>query len=184
MIKNMEAAAGDEVDLEDAVKAAEGDAIEAREEALAKRLAEMSKRKKKLVDPLQFEMSIQAQDLSGYIPAFGWESKPPNEEQKKALEQKGIFPDEVESAGKADKIIKRLDERRSQGLATPKQIRLLERYGFRHVGQWAFDAANKMITRIAACRWRVPRGVEPSIYKPSVTDNQKEEVGTWSSLTR
>lgn len=25
------------------------------------------------MDPLQFEMSIQAEDLSGYVPAFGWE---------------------------------------------------------------------------------------------------------------
>jgi superfamily II DNA or RNA helicase len=59
MTKNMEKDAGEEVDLEDAQKAAEGDAIAKREEALAKRLEEMRKRKKKLVDPLQFEMSIR-----------------------------------------------------------------------------------------------------------------------------
>ncbi|MHC4195960.1 MAG: DEAD/DEAH box helicase, partial [Planctomycetota bacterium] len=105
MTKNMEEANGEDIDLEEAVKVAEGNAIAAREEALAKRLAEMRKRKRTLVDPLQFEMSIQSQDLAGYTPAFGWEVEPPNTEQKKRLEKSGIFPDEIENAGKAQKII-------------------------------------------------------------------------------
>ena len=46
----------------------------------------MRTRKKKLVDPLQFEMSIQAEDLAGYVPAFGWELAPPSDSQKKELE--------------------------------------------------------------------------------------------------
>ena len=41
------------------------DVVSQREEALAKQLSEMKHRKRKLVDPLQFEMSIQAEDLSG-----------------------------------------------------------------------------------------------------------------------
>ncbi len=47
------------------------DVIAEREEALAKQLAEMRRRKQKL-DPLQFEMSIQAEDLTSYVPSFGW----------------------------------------------------------------------------------------------------------------
>ena len=35
---------------------------------------------------MQFEISIQAQDLSDYVPAFGWEMAPPSGEQLKALE--------------------------------------------------------------------------------------------------
>ena len=93
-----------------------------REEALAKQLAEMKKRKKRLVDPLQFEMSIQAEDLSGYVPAFGWEMAPPSDKQKKTLEKLGIMPDEIDNAGKASKILERLDKRRQEGLTTPKQI--------------------------------------------------------------
>ena len=61
----------------------------------------MRSRKRKLVDPLQFEMSIQAADLSGYAPLFGWEMGPPSEKQRAALEKYGIFPDEIENAGKA-----------------------------------------------------------------------------------
>ena len=59
----------------------------------------MKKRKRKLVDPLQFEMSIQAEDLSGYVPTFGWEMSPPSDKQIKVLEKYGIFPDEIDNAG-------------------------------------------------------------------------------------
>ena len=83
------------------------------------------------------------------------------------LENWGIFPDEITSAGKASLLIDRLRKRRDAGLATPKQIRRLEMYGFRHVGQWSFDAASKMINRIAATGWKgVPWGVDPATYTP------------------
>lgn len=94
------------LDLEVAEKQASEDVVAAREEALAKKLAEMKKRKRKLVDPLQFEMSIQAEDLSGYVPSFGWEMSPPSDSQVKTLEKLGIFPDEFENAGKASKLIR------------------------------------------------------------------------------
>jgi len=136
-----------------------------REEALAKQLAEMKKRKRALVDPLQFEMSIQAQDLSGYVPAFGWEMMPPSQKQLDALERFGIYPNEIENAGKAKLLLERLHKRRDAGLATPKQIRLLENKGFQHVGEWTFDAANRLITRIAANGWRVPSSIIPSEYR-------------------
>lgn len=165
MTANLEAA-GAPVDLEEAEQTASQDVIAEREEALAKQLEEMRKRKKRLVDPLQFEMSIQAQDLSGYVPAFGWESEAPSDIQKSELERAGIFPDGVDSAGKAKKLLDRIHDRRTAGLTTPKQIRLLERYGFQHVGQWQFESAKGMIDRIAASGWRVPNGVRPQEYTP------------------
>ena len=93
---------------------------------LAKQLAEMRKRKRKLVDPLQFEMSIMDQDLQSYTPSFGWEMAPASEKQIKALEKYGIYPDSVDNAGKATLLLDRLHKRQEEGLATPKQIRLLE----------------------------------------------------------
>lgn len=152
-------------DLETVEKQAAEDVVSQREEALAKQLEEMKKRKKKLVDPLQFEMSIQAEDLSSYVPAFGWEMGPPSEKQVKALEKMGILPDEIENAGKATKLLERLDHRRSEGLTTPKQIRFLEGRGFQHVGTWQFETAKHMIDRIAANGWRIPQGVNPKEYR-------------------
>lgn len=165
MTENLEKEAGCPVDLEEAEEKASQDVVAQREEALAKQLAEMRRRKKKLVDPLQFEMSIQAEDLSGYVPSFGWEIGPATENQKKTLEKLGILPDQIENAGKAAKLLDRLDKRRQEGLTTPKQIRFLEGRGFQHVGTWQFDTARKLIDRIAANGWRVPPDIVPQEYK-------------------
>ena len=155
-------------DIEEAAAQASEDVVAQREEALAKQLEEQRHKKAKLVDPLQYEMSIQAEDLAGYVPAFGWEAGPPSEQQTAALEKLGILPDAVESAGKAALLLDRLNKRRDEGLTTPKQIRCLEKYGFQHVGTWSFEAARHMIDRIAAQGWRgVPKGVNPRTYTPA-----------------
>lgn len=159
-------AAGCPVDIEEAEQQAATDVVAQREEALAKQLEEMRKRKSKLVNPLQYEMSIQAEDLVNYVPAFGHQMLPPSEKQKAALEKLGILPDEIENAGKAELLLTRLQRRMEEGLTTPKQIRLLERYGFRNVGTWMFDDARKLINRIAANAWRVPYTINPTEYTP------------------
>ena len=169
MTENIEAA-GMPVDLEEAEQQANEDVVAQREEALAKQLAEMRKRKQRLVDPLQFEMSIQAEDLAGYVPNFGWEMGPPSEKQKEALEKIGILPDNIECAGKAALLLDRLEKRRNAGLATPKQIRQLENRGFLHVGTWSFEAANRMISRIAANDWHTPKNIDPASYTPIEKD--------------
>ena len=155
-------------DIEEAAAQASEDVVAQREEALAKQLEDQRRKKAILVDPLQYEMSIQAEDLAGYVPAFGWEAGPPSEQQTAALEKLGILPDTVESAGKAALLLDRLNKRRDEGLTTPKQIRCLEKYGFQHVGTWSFEAARHMIDRIAAQGWRgVPKGVNPRTYTPA-----------------
>lgn len=166
MTENL-AASGCPEDITQAEEEAAGDVVAQREEALAKQLEEMRKRKRKLVDPLQYEMSIQAEDLTGYTPSFGWEMGPPSESQKTTLEKLGILPDNVSSAGEAGLLLDRLAKRRDAGLTTPKQIRCLEKYGFSHVGTWRFSDAKHMIDRIAAGGWKgVPNGVAPASYKP------------------
>ena len=162
---------GEAVDIEEAESDASEDVVQAREEALAKKLAEMQHRKRKLVDPLQFEMSIQAEDLSGYVPSFGWESAPATDKQLKALEKLGILPDEIPNAGYANKLLDRLGTRREEGLTTPKQIRFLEGKGFQHVGTWQFDSARVLIDRIAGNGWRVPFDITPQTYKPRIENN-------------
>lgn len=164
MTENLESAAYP-VDIEEAERAAAEDVVAQREEALAKQLEEMKRRKRKLVDPLQFEMSIQAEDLAGYVPAFGWEMAPPSDSQKQTLEKLGIMPDEIDNAGKASKLLERLDKRRQEGLTTPKQIRFLEGRGFKHVGTCQFETAKSLIDRIAGNGWRIPHDINPQEYK-------------------
>lgn len=164
MTENIELA-GCPVDIEEAEIQATSEVVSQREESLAKLLQEMKKRKKKLVDPLQFEMSIQAEDLSNYVPAFGWEMSPPSEKQKATLEKLGILPEAIDNAGKATKILEKLDKRRSEGLTTPKQIRFLENRGFQHVGTWQFEPTKNLIDRIAGNGWMIPRDINPQTYK-------------------
>lgn len=171
MTENLSEQTGFAIDITEAEQQASEDVVLQREQSLAKVLSEMKTRKRKLVDPLQYEMSIQAQDLSNYVPAFGWECSPPTDKQVELLEKYGIFPDEIETAGKAKLILEKLEKRRIAGLTTPKQIRILENKGFQHVGQWQFNDASDLISRIAANGWRVPKGITPSTFKPDEVIN-------------
>lgn len=156
----------DGFDLIEAEEQAERDILAERESALAKQLAEMRGKKRKLVDPLQYALSIAAEDLTNYVPTFAWEMAPPSEKQIAFLERRGIFADNVRNAGLASLLIDRLQRRQQMGLATPKQIRCLERYGFRQVGTWAFEDASSLISMLADNRWRVPYGITPALYRP------------------
>ena len=164
MTETLAANAGCPVDIEEAAQQASEDVVAQREESLAKTLSEMKHRKGKLVDPLQYEMSIQAEDLSNYIPTFGWEMSPPTQKQITALEKYGIFANEIDNCGKAAKLLDRLHKRANEGLSTPKQIRFLENKDFQHVGTWTFEQASNMINRIAANGWRIPAGINPRTY--------------------
>lgn len=154
------------LDLEDVEAHAEQDVLAQREESLAKQLDALKKRKRKNVDPLQFELSIQDQDLANYMPSFAYEMAPMSEKQAKYLDEAGIDSSAVECSGKASLLIDRLQKRRKEGLTTPRQIRQLESRGFQHVGEWSKDDASKLITRIASNGWRTPRGIDPATYVP------------------
>lgn len=170
MTTNLEDAAGMAVDIEAAESTAEKDVIAERESALARELAAMRNRQRKLVDPIQFAMSIASNDLTDYVPVFAWEMAPASKAQLEYLEKHGIYPDDIPNAGYASKLATRIKERMQMGLSTAKQIRFLERKGFREVGTWEFAAASRMIQRIADNHWRVPEGIDPCRYNPETKE--------------
>jgi len=183
MTEMMEEAAEDDAeqlmlfDLEQLEDNAEEELVHERELSLAKALREQRKKKARLVDPLQYEMSISAEDLADYRPSFGWEMAPPSRAQTTRLEKAGINPESIQSAGHASMLIDRIEKRRNSGMSTPRQIRALERYGFEHVGNISFEQASSMIDRIAANGWRKPHGmVAPSAEPPPITPNQSLKV--------
>ncbi len=164
------------VDVLEAEAKAEGTATEEREESLRKLLEEQKRRKRALVDPLQYEYSVgqtEYQPDAGDLRSMG----PPTMAQLQRLEQAGIFPDEVTCQGHASKLLDTLAKRRAEGLSTPKQIRFLEGRGFQAVGTWSKDAASKMVDRIAANMWQIPRGVIPREYRPAAA--VRKEVAAW-----
>ena len=156
-----------EVDLIEAEEQAERDLLAEREEALAEELRKLRTRKKQFVDPLQYALSIAAEDLATYTPTFDWEMKPPTQAQLSIISSRGVDTDCVTCAGYASMLIDKLIRRQEAGLSTPKQIRLLEKYGFREVGTWEFSQASNMISTLASHNWRLPNGLIPKAYKPN-----------------
>ena len=137
---------------------AERDAKSEREAALARALAESEakeKRKKSaLVDPLEYAISIDADDLADYVPTFGWEMEDITEKQKKLLENNGIDAEGM-CKGAASKLIDRLMTRRESGLASPKQVRCLKKYGFQNADQWESQDAKELISLLANNGWKM-----------------------------
>lgn len=145
---------------------AEKSAAAEREEKLRKELEAQRHKREKLVDPLQFKASAgigdgacDRRDLAG--------ERPVSDAQAKALEDAGINPDGCQTYWEAARLLAAIHQRRTSGLSSPRQIRVLERYGFRRVGEWPFEQARKMVDRIAACGWRVPFGVVPKDIQPA-----------------
>ena len=138
-----------EIDLFDAAS----DAVEARRKKLAEELAAQRHKKSSLIDPLQWFVSIGDMDLADYEPEFRWETERPTQKQIQMLEKAGINPEGM-TKGQCSKIIDRIINRRNAGLATAKQVMLLERFGYKDVGMWPFDIAKKKIDQLAAVGWK------------------------------
>lgn len=177
MTMDMERNAGEAVDIEEAEKRATEEVVEERERALAEQLAAQRRKKSRLVDPLQYAMSIEAIDLTNYKPIFGPEAQAPSQAQKDSLERLGIRADSVETSGQADRLLDTLHDRKMRGLATPKQIKQLEMRGFQNVGTWSFEQARRLIDRIAGNGWRTPRDLNPREYIPPADPPQA--IGFW-----
>ncbi|MBQ9003061.1 MAG: DEAD/DEAH box helicase [Eggerthellaceae bacterium] len=160
--------------LEALAEQAERDVRAERERKLAEELARQRAKKKKLVDPLQFAASIQAEDFADYVPTKLWECGAVTDKQRELLERKGIDPTGCENAGQASVLIDALMRRDEVGLATAKQIRCLERAGFNHVGTWSREAASGMVGKLAACGWQTwklrAQGIVPETYDPRKED--------------
>ena len=143
---------GGEEDLFDIEK----NVVEERKNALQKALeeAEKERKKKKLIDPLEFELSIQDDSLIDYVPTFGWETEDVTDKQKSYLEKMQIDATGM-CKGKASLLIDRMNKRQQLGLCTPRQANLLAKRGFKNTYEWKFEEASKMIGWLAKLNWKV-----------------------------
>ena len=160
--KVSEKAVEEELELFDALT----DVEEQRRNALADAIRANAKRKARLVDPLTFFVDVNEVALLDYVPEFPWETQPATDKQIRLIEQAGINTDGM-CKGQASKVIDAIFRRRDAGLATAKQMRMLEQKGFQNVGLWTFAQASDMIGRLAKNRWRVPYNINPATYVPT-----------------
>ena len=155
------------IDLMEAEHEAETDVVRQREASLARELAAQRRKKSRLVDPLLFSISIEDEDLATYEPLMPRDMLPPTERQLQTIEKFGVATDTIDCFGKASLMLDRLISRVERGMATPKQMRQLERFGFQHPGTWTFDQASHVMTILSGHQWRVPRWMDPATYDPN-----------------
>lgn len=157
---------GGAMDIEEAELQAGEDVTEEREEALAKHLEAQKRKKKRLVDPIQFAMLVEDKDFTNYQPLFGKDLEPATKDQQQFIEKEGIDPTTITSQGQANKLIDELKRRSENNLSTAKQIRQLSQRGYENVDSWTFDQAKTLINQTAANRWRTLHS-KPAEYVPS-----------------
>ena len=157
-----EKAVEEELELFDAL----ADVEEQRRNALAEAIRANAKRKARLVDPLTFFVDVNEVAALDYVETFPWERESATEKQIRLIEGAGINADGM-TKGRASKVIDAIFRRRDAGLATPKQMRMLEQKGFQNVGLWTFAQASDMMGRLAKNRWRVPYNINPATFVPT-----------------
>jgi len=125
--------------------AAERDAQAIREANLKKELEEKAKKKARAVDAIEFAYSMGDKELADYEPETTLESSAPTGKQIETLEKFGFDVDTIKSRGQASRVLDLLFIRRERGLATPKQVRLLKRFGHPTPAEATFEEASSFL---------------------------------------
>lgn len=118
-------AGGEEHDLEELSR----DAASAREERLRAELMANARRKSRMIDAVEFSLSLHNVALADYAPTMGWHEKRPSKGQMGMLSSMGFDPESIHDRGHASAIIDCLMTRRKLGLATPRQVKYLRALG-------------------------------------------------------
>ena len=107
---------------------AEAQARQSAEETLTNKLKRCAKLKtpRGLVNPFLLTLALGGA-IADHEPCFPWESLPAEEADLQALTRAGFHITPDLTAGLAKKLIKRIELRRAQSLATPKQLQMLYR---------------------------------------------------------
>lgn len=154
---------GEQLDLLELADEVDRDIVKEREQAMKDLLEKNSTKKSKTVNVMQFEFSIGGGMLLDYEPDFAWEREPVTEKQAQTLRKLGVDPEGISCKGAASVVLNRLFKRMDAGLATPLQIRTLERYGMEDVGDWTKDQATRAIGFIAQNKWKMSATVRERI---------------------
>lgn len=101
-----------------------------KENELKARLDMFRSRSKRTVDAMEFFTLIGDVDLAEYEPMAKWEKEDATTKQMEILANAGITVNSVMNKGHASAIINKLFERRNEGRATLKQIKLCLKLGY------------------------------------------------------
>lgn len=117
--------ASGETDLVKAEATAERDLLQ----SLAKAARKHARKQARTIDPIAWAVSLGDAALAGWEPQTKWDSQPPTASQIAFLQKNGYDTANVKYKGLADKIIGKLVVRMKAGLATPRQLSLMQQLG-------------------------------------------------------
>lgn len=135
--------ANEEWDLVDNV----GEIREERADRLREELLIKADRSARTVDAMAFALSVGDNVIADYEPEMGWELRPVTAKQAEVLEKSGFDSHAVTCCGQASKVLDILFDRRERGLATPKQLRLINKFGYKDAHLATFEQASGFIDR-------------------------------------
>lgn len=115
------------------------------EDRLRRRLEEMRARKARVINPMEYFISVGDTDGANYTPLARWEEAAPSPAQLALLLRNGFDMEEIKSKGQASALISSLTQRIDKGLATTKQARYCGTLG--HPDPWnlSFEEASQWI---------------------------------------
>jgi superfamily II DNA or RNA helicase len=128
-----------------------------REAALRKQLEENRRKQGRTVDAIEFCLKLGASDLADYEATMKWEHQAPTEKQTAALEKFGIDGASVQNRGHASKLLDLAISRAQAGLASFRQIRLLEQFGFPNAKKATRETADAFLNDKLGERRPAPR---------------------------
>jgi len=138
--------------LQELEHSAKTDAQAQREASLARYLDANKHRKGKSVDPMAWGILIDNEDVTGYETTWGWEKQECTQKQASTLQKYG-FDTHKMTKGYASKILDGIFSRMEKDLASPKQVMLLQKFGYSDFSKMTFKEASANIDRIAKNGW-------------------------------
>ena len=143
-----------QLDLEELEVEAKTEVRSERENALAEKLKANRRKQGKTLDPISFALSLHADDLLEYEPTFKWEAHPASDKQLETIAKFGFDTATIPNKGYASMLLDKIISRSKQNMATPKQMKILEKYGHQHTSDISFVEAKVLIDKIASNGWR------------------------------
>lgn len=139
--------------IEAKIKGGETDLLQAfgsmmheREEALKKRLDEMSRRSAREIDAITLALQMKAMGIAEYEPMAKWQSEKVTEGQFAFLSRNKVSLETVRDRGHASVIIDCIIARVKQRLCTPSQAKYAESLGATNAWDMTFDQASEFIS--------------------------------------
>ncbi len=124
------------------------DVEEERLRRVKERLISARTRPKGTYDAMELFLCMGEDELNDYEPVLEWHYKPVTEGQATALLRAGFDPETITCRGHASKILDRLAIRRAHGLATPKQVKQLKKFGHPAPDKASFSDAGAFLDQV------------------------------------